>query len=99
MSNSDYTQNSTTLTHILSFGSITQIQATYNYEILRLSARIYDLRYSHKLNISTTMVKKKKGKGSYAQYSYAFKSDDLPFIENLLGIETVERLKKQGKIW
>ena len=59
------TQNQIILKHLKKHGSITPLQAINKYMILRLSARIFDLRDSgHK--IKTTIIK--SGKKRFAKY-------------------------------
>lgn len=60
------TQNQIILKHLKKHGSITPLQAINKYMILRLSARIFDLKDSGH-NIKTTIIK--KGNKRFAKYS------------------------------
>ena len=63
-------QNKIILDHLKNHVGITQLEATRKYGILRLSARIFDLR-SAGYNISCILHKSEKacgGFGSYAEY-------------------------------
>lgn len=62
------TQSYKILKHILDKGSITTIEAFFDYGITRLSARIYDLRYTYGIQIDTENVVKKTPEGGYVKY-------------------------------
>ena len=44
-------QNQTVLMHLITFGTITNMEAFEKYKITRLSGRIYELRHDFKINI------------------------------------------------
>ncbi len=52
--------------HLESGKTITPVQALSQYGCFRLSARIYDLRYKHKMNIDMKLVSESGHR--YAQY-------------------------------
>lgn len=67
------TQEQIILNHLKTFGSITSIEAIYNYGITRLSARIFELRKKG-VAVKTTYVTVKNRFGeqvTYAKYILA----------------------------
>lgn len=64
----DYgSQREAVLAHLESGKTITQMQATKDYRILRLSAIIHVLRNEHEIK---TLYRKCKKRGTYAEYKY-----------------------------
>lgn len=67
------TQCETVLRHMQEHGSISTIEAFFDYNITRLSARIWDLRHDgYEIESKTVTVKSEKGvTKSYAVYYLA----------------------------
>lgn len=64
----DYdTQREAVLAHLERGKTLTQLEATKNYSILRLSAIIHKLRNEHEIK---TLYRKCKKRGTYAEYKY-----------------------------
>ena len=65
------TQNERILEHMRKYGSITQAEAMKDYGIMRLGARIYDLRREgYRINAAFIKGKNRYGEPvSYASYS------------------------------
>lgn len=63
-------QNKAIKIHLTVFGTINSWEAIHQYDITRLSARIWDLRHLYGLNIVTrkTKVDTKWGKTTVAEY-------------------------------
>lgn len=63
-------QNSIILRHLCRWGNITSRQAAFDYGILRLSARIYDLRDAgHKIVSETVFPDRRNKRLHIAKYS------------------------------
>ena len=68
------------LEHLISRGSITQMEAVDEYGCYRLSARIYELRNDDKVPITTIQVENLHNSGHHAKYlldDYYDKGGDL----------------------
>ena len=66
-------QNQRVAQYIRDFGSISPIEAMADLGVLRLSARIYDLRHKLNMSIKTTIETGRNRYGEpvrYARYSY-----------------------------
>lgn len=65
------TQNERVLRHLTDYGSITSLEAVKEYGILRLSARIYDLRkQGHEITAVTETAQNRYGEPvTYFRYS------------------------------
>ena len=65
------TQSEKILQHLKTFGGITQAEAAQQYNIWRMSARIWDLRYAgYSIKTEFVNVKNKFGERSrYARYT------------------------------
>ena len=66
------TQNELILRHLKDYGSITPMDALYEYGIMRLGARIFDLKSSgHNIETKTVKAKNRYGEPThYARYVY-----------------------------
>ena len=71
-------QNQMVAKYIDDFGSISPLEAMADLGVLRLSARIYDLRHKFKRNIKMTIETGRNRYGNtvrYARYSWAEDTD------------------------
>ena len=65
------------LNHLQTFGSIDTFEAFMNYRATRLSAIIYNLRYSYGLNITTEMIPFTDTYGTKSEYAkYILKENE-----------------------
>lgn len=69
------TQNEIILNHLKDFGSITPLEAMNEYGIMRLGARVYDLKRKG-YNICGEMISKKNRYGKTVSFSRYYLQDE-----------------------